>query len=385
MNLRHRRLMLLGTLLLLILALSRIDGVAALAGEVSGQQLLKQLIEGARKEGQLDWYALDSQGPEGAKALGQAFNKRFGLSIRFNADFSGNIAAVFSKAIVESKTGLPPSYDVIRGPDHRGMELLPSGGLERVDNWEALLKEISPEAYAVKEKVSPGPIAGYAFVYLTRLKVMNYNTDLITEGELPQTQINLGDPKYKGMYPLSPFVTDAQFGILLYPKDRWMEIVSTWGALQPPVMTYVSGVQRMLLGEFKFMPSNAYHVLQAKALNPKAPIALGFYKDINPLSLEFNMVRKGARHPNAAKLFTLWATSPEANRIVENPNYSGSPNLVLGTGSASRQLIKALKDRNIKPVSWFDSKENLEQLLWYETAEGKRYVKELSAARLGRK
>jgi ABC-type Fe3+ transport system substrate-binding protein len=97
------------------------------------------------------------------------------------------------------------------------------------------------------------------------------------------------------------------------------------------------------------------------------------------------MVRKGARHPNAAKLFALWATTSEANRIIENPNYSGSPNLLLGTGPISRQEIKALKDRNIKPVSWFDSPENVEKLLWYETEEGKRYVRELSAARLGRK
>jgi ABC-type Fe3+ transport system substrate-binding protein len=360
-------------------------GIPEAKGQASGKQLVQQLVEAARKEGQLDWYGLDSQGTEGSRMLGQAFNKRFGLSIRINADVSGNIAAVFSKAIVESKTGLPPTYDLIRGPDHRGMELLPSGGLERIDNWEALLKEISPEAYAVKEKFSPGPMAGYAFVYLTRLKILNYNTNLITEAELPQTQIDLGNPKYKGAFPLSPFVTDAEFGILAYPKERWMEIVSTWGALQPPIMTYVSGIQRMMLGEFKFMPSNGYQALLEKAKNPKAPIALGFYKDINPLSLEFHMVRKGARHPNAAKLFALWATTSEANRIIENPNYSGSPNLLLGTGPISRQEIKALKDRNIKPVSWFDSPENVEKLLWYETEEGKRYVRELSAARLGRK
>jgi ABC-type Fe3+ transport system substrate-binding protein len=354
-------------------------------GQASGKQLLQQLVEGARKEGQLDWYGLDSQGSEGSRALAQAFNKRFGLNLRVNADVSGNIVAVFSKAIVESKTGLPPTYDVIRGPDHRGMELLPSGGLERIDNWEALLKEISPEAYAVREKVSPGPIAGYAFVYLTRLKVMNYNTNLIKEAELPQTQLDLGNPRYKGAFPLSPFVTDAEFGTLVYPRDRWMEIVSTWGALQPPIMTYVSGVQRMILGEFKFMPSNAHQVMQEKAKNPKVPLALGFFKDLNAVSYEFHMVRKGAKHPNAAKLFTLWATTSEANRIVEDPNYSGSPNLLLGTGPTSRQELKALTNRNIKPLSWFDSKESIEKLLWFETEEGKRYVKELSAARLGRK
>jgi hypothetical protein len=164
-----------------------------------------------------------------------------------------------------------------------------------------------------------------------------------------------------------------------------MEIVSTWGALQPSIMTYVSGVQRMILGEFKFMPSNAHQVLQEKAKNPKVPLALGFFKDLNAVSYEFHMVRKGSKHPNAAKLFTLWSTTSEANRIIENPNYSGSPNLLLGTGPISQQEMKAVKDKNIKLSSWFDSNESIEKLLWYESEEGKRYVKDLSAARLGRR
>jgi ABC-type Fe3+ transport system substrate-binding protein len=373
----------IGGLLLVCILLGAFSSVPE--ARAQGQQSLQQLIEGARKEGQLNWYPVSSLGSDGAKAIAQVFNKRFGLNIRINADVSGNIATVFSKAIVESKSGLPPTFDVMYGPDHRAFELKEGGGLERIDNWEALLKEISAEAYAVRQKVSPLDIAGYAFLWANRIKCMNYNTDLISEAELPQMIADLGNAKYKGAFSLAPFVTDAEFGTLVYPKDRWMEIVRTWGALNPAIMTYEAGVQRMLLGEFKFLPSNGEYLFEIKGKNPKAPIGVAFFKDLTANSYVFHMVRKNAKNPNAAKLFTLWTTTPEANRFFE-VDFITSPNLVLASGPISRQLNALLKERNVKPVSWFDSKENLDKLLWYyQTEEGKRYVAEMAKARTGRR
>jgi ABC-type Fe3+ transport system substrate-binding protein len=372
-----------GAVLFVIVAV----GLFGVVSKSSAQapQTLQQLIEGARKEGQLNWYPVSSLGTDGAKAISQVFNKRFGLNLRINADVSGNIATVFSKAIVESKSGILPTFDVLYGPDHRAFEVKEAGGLERVDNWEAILKEMSPEAYAVRQKVSPLDIAGYGFLWANRIKCLNYNTDLISEAELPQTIADLGNPKYKGAFSLSPFVTDAEFGTLVYPKDKWMEIVRTWGALNPAIMTYEAGVQRMLLGEFKFLPSNGEYVFEVKGKNPKAPIGVSFFKDLTANSYVFHMVRKNAKNPNAAKLFTLWTTTPEANRFFE-VDYITSPNLVLGTGPISKQLNTLLKERNIKAVSWFDSKDSLEKLLWYyRTDEGKRYVAEMAKARTGRR
>ena len=374
-----------GNVPVIFLSMMIVSFCSILQSKAQGQQTLQQLIEGARKEGQLNWYPVSSLGTDGAKAISQVFNKRFGLNLRINADVSGNISTVFSKAIVESKSGIPPTFDVLYGPDHRAFEVKEAGGLERIDNWEAILKEISPEAYAVRQKVSPLDIAGYGFLWANRIKCLNYNTDLITEAELPQTIADLGNPKYKGAFSLAPFVTDAEFGTLIYPKDKWMEIVRTWGALNPAIMTYEAGVQRMLLGEFKFLPSNGEYIFEVKGKNPKAPIGVSFFKDLTANSYVFHMVRKNAKNPNAAKLFTLWTTTPEANRFFE-VDFITSPNLVLGTGPISKQLNALLKERNIKPVSWFDSKESLEKLLWYyRTDEGKRYVAEMAKARTGRR
>ena len=317
--------------------------------------------------------------------MAQAFNQRFGLNVRLKADTSGGTTAKFSKAVMEAKTGLTPTFDVMYGPDHRVVRLWQSKGLEHVDKWELILKAISPEAYAVRNQVSPLDLAGYAFQWGNRMKAINYNADLISEDKLPQTRVELGDPKFKGMYVLPPWITASQYGILVYPKDRWLKIVSSWSTWGPSIMKYRGAVDRMLVGEFKFMPSNAYYVFERKAKDPKSPIGLAFFKDLTPKTYTFHVIRKGAKHPNAAKLFALWTTSPEANRIYEKVEFGATPNLSLGTGPISRKVKKVLKEKKIKVVSWWDSKESFKSLLWYDTKEGKKYAKRMAKAQTGRK
>jgi ABC-type Fe3+ transport system substrate-binding protein len=90
------------------------------------------------------------------------------------------------------------------------------------------------------------------------------------------------------------------------------------------------------------------------------------------------VVRKGTKHPNAAKLFALWATSAEANEIFERNAYV--ENLVLGKGPISQKIAKVLKDRNIKVWSWFDSPETVAKFQWFESSEGREYAKLVARA-----
>jgi hypothetical protein len=91
------------------------------------------------------------------------------------------------------------------------------------------------------------------------------------------------------------------------------------------------------------------------------------------------------KEPEHSKAFTLWSTSPEANRVFEKLEYSGTGNLLLNTGPMSRQIKEALDKRNIKLISWWDSQKNADVLEWYASEEGRTYKKELSAAQTGRR
>lgn len=345
---------------------------------------VQQLIDGARKEGQLNLFLVTSLTERGARELNQAFNRRFGLNIKFNSTL-GDATREFPQAIQEAKVGLPPSFDVMYASDTFVLQFLTSGGAERIDRWEELLKEVAPEAYQIRDRVSPLDLNGYAFAWGTRAKVINYNTDLISEKDLPKTRSEMGDPKYAGDYFLPPFITDAEYGILNYPKDRWLEVVRSWSKSNPPILAYEAGLQRMLLGEFKFAQSNDYYMFKYKGRDPKTPMGLAFFGDLTPLTYTWHVVRKGAKSPNAAKLFTLWASGSEANRIFENVDYAATGNLLLGTGPMSRQIRDALDTRKIKLTGWWDSKKNQDVLKWYTTDEGRAYSRELSAAQSGRK
>jgi len=352
------------------------------AEPVTGQRMLQQLVEGARKEGQLNVLVVSSQRDAGARELMQAFNRRFGLNLKSNTTVA---TPTLSGILEELKVGISPTSDVTYLPEDFIFPFLTAGGIAKIENWEPLLKEISPEAYQVRDRVSPLDVAGYAFAWGTRAKVINYNTDLISENELPQTRVEMGDPKYKEAYFLPPFITEALYGILISPKDKWIEVVRSWGRWKPPIIAYEGGLQRMLLGEFKFAPSNDYYLFKYKGRDPKTPIGMAFFRDLTPLTYTWNVVHKRAKNPHAAALYALWATSPEANRIFENLDYSATGNLLLGTGPMSQQIKQALEKRNIKLLSWWDSKKNLDLLRWYATPDGAAYSNELVAAQSGRK
>jgi hypothetical protein len=71
-------------------------------------QSMKQLIEDARREGRLNLFLVSSQGAKGGKALGDAFNRRFGLeNIAITVDLSRGSAGDAHKAIAEHEAGIP--------------------------------------------------------------------------------------------------------------------------------------------------------------------------------------------------------------------------------------------------------------------------------------
>src|SRR6266540_2718953 len=66
------------------------------------------LIAGAKKEGVIEFYGPSTLGPEGAKELAGAFNKKYGLNIKLNFSASGNMTRDIGKVVGLSASGQPP-------------------------------------------------------------------------------------------------------------------------------------------------------------------------------------------------------------------------------------------------------------------------------------
>ena len=350
----------------------------ARAASPEGQRQLQQMIEGARKEGELDLMVVSSQGDKGAKELTDAFKQRFALDIRINADLSGQESQQFNKASAETKAGIPSTLDLMQSEPPSVISLISDGGVEPIKNWEALLAEIAPEAYKAKDRVSPPGVAGQAFVWGTRVTALIYNSKLISEQDLPKTWREKGNPRFAGAYPVAPWLTIPLMCLLKYDKDECLEIVRSWGRNKKHVLSFTAATQRMMLGDVKFLFGNTENYFAEKARDANATIGVTFFDDLTPVREVFYVVRKGARHPNLAKLFALWVTGSEANRIFEK--HTLTENLALGTGPVTQTSLQKFKERNIKPAAWFDSQKNLEKLLWLQSNDGKEYSRAMAVA-----
>ena len=340
---------------------------------------LQRLIDGARKEGQLDLMISSSVGGEqGAKELTDAFKRRFALELKINADLAGQESQKFNQAVTESKAGIPPTYDLMQGTDENVLSLKEAGGVEPIAGWESLLAEVAPEAAKVKDKISPHDLAGYGFLWSTRTAAILYNPKTISEADLPKSWKQMGDPKYKAAFSVPPFTSLTLMGLLKYEKEELLDVIRAWGRNKRDVLVYDAAAQRVMLGDLKFTYGNTDIYIEQKANDPNAPIEVSFFEDLTPKRNVMYLVRKGARHPNAARLFALWVTGAEANALIEK--YNSIENVGLARGPVSSKILKLLEKKNIKPASWFDTPKNAEKFLWLGTAEGKKYSQAIARA-----
>jgi len=349
---------------------------------------LSELIAKARKEGALNVTATSSLKPVTAHKLAAGFKKRFDLNIEVTVTPLSDTRN-FPKYAAETKAGVAATYDAVDGSGKNDVQLVAIGGVQKIEGWEALLAEINPLVRSGKVKprqISPNPFSGLAFQYMSRLKSIIYNPKLISKEELPKTHADLTDPKYKGRWTQPPFAAHWDIGPLVFPdisKEKWIELVKKAGLNAGAVQQESAGVQRVLLGEFAFAPANTYYFLRIKGKDPDAPIEISYFKDYNPVTGSYYVVRKGARHPAAGTLFTLWMGTPDAKAIWQRDLYATQ--FQWGEGELETKIRRYLQESGAKAISFFDSQQGVEFLRWIGTPEGRKYRKAVSKAIRGKK
>jgi ABC-type Fe3+ transport system substrate-binding protein len=352
--------------------------VEAAAADSQGKSLLKQVVEGARKEKQVYLYPTTS-GSDEVTAGFRSYLKRLGLDLDLKVDATGGSFEKISQAIGETKQGIPPAYDVQFGGAHEIIHLLEANGAKRIENLELLLGEIAAQAVPLLDKISPGPFKGRAFTFGHWVKAIVYNTKLIAEKDLPRTHKDLGDAKFKGTYALPPWTSDADISLLTYDKDQALEIIKGMGRNKAATERESAAVNRMLLGEFKFVDANAHYYYEFKSRDAKAPVGLDFFRDYTTINESMYFVREGALHPNAATLFVLWTLSADGQQVFEKATFQ--PHLYLPSSKIGREMAEMMKARKVKLVSYVDNEESIKKLKWMsETEEGKAWTQAIARA-----
>ncbi|HVR17668.1 MAG TPA: hypothetical protein VMS25_15025, partial [Candidatus Limnocylindrales bacterium] len=74
---------------------------------------IDELIKAAKQEGTLEFYAPSTLTPQGAQALGAAFNKKYGLNVKLQYSPSGNMTRDIGKVVGLGASGVPPEWDLM--------------------------------------------------------------------------------------------------------------------------------------------------------------------------------------------------------------------------------------------------------------------------------
>jgi ABC-type Fe3+ transport system substrate-binding protein len=367
-------------------ALVLILGESSVLAQSRGKQLLDELIIKAKQEGKLYAIGVSTMGPVVSR-VENAFKKRFNLDIDFQIDVQENQPVRWSQLKAASKAGIAAPYSVYLGNGPNVAEGRDNKLLQHIDNWELLLAEINPlvkSGRAKPNQVSWGDVfSGYAFVFHQRVNSLMYNTRLMSKNEIPQRLIDIKDPKYKGKYPVAAFPTMFQLATLVYPRDELLKVANEIGKNAGAVLTFSAGSQRILLGEFTFMPLALQNVGQILNKDPQAPIAAHYFTDVVSVSHISHSVAKDAPNPAAGTLFALWMTTPEAQTIWQPVLFN--PNILFGQSETDLEAQSEVKKSGAKVVSWFDSADTLAALKFYGTKEGAKYRGQLVRALTQRK
>jgi len=278
---------------------------AADVATYAGADRMPKLVEGAKKEGELNIYTsaqTDDMGP-----VVSAFERKYGVKVNV---WRSSSERVLQRAIQEAR-GNRNTMDVAEtnGPE-----------LEAMHREKILTPVKSPHlADLISEAIRPhGEWVG------TRLNVFvqAYNTKLVKKEELPKTWEDLANPKWKGKLGIEQEDSDWLAGQFAQMGDAratkvFKDIVSTNGVSVRKGHTLLT--QLVVSGEIP-LALTVYNYKAEQLKQKGAPID---WFHILPAIARPNGVAVAARapHPHAAVLFYDFEISDEGQKILAGRDF----------------------------------------------------------------
>ncbi len=267
---------------------------------------LDELVAAAKKEGVLDLYAPSTLSPEGAQKLGEAFNKKYSLSIKLQYINSGGMTRDIGKVVSLAAAGAPQEWDlmVVHDAAHSTLWLRK---LHKTFDYKKL--GIDPRMI----QFSSGTLA-----FANQFALPAYNRKLLPAQDVPQSWEDLLDPKWKGGKLGMSTATHhlARLATGPWGEGKTTEFVKKLAALQPTLGRTGEIYSRLQIGEI-LVAATLEDSQMHRAKKTGAPVV--FAEAIEPvISPAYNAgVLKGAPHPNVGHLFAVFLTTPDAQEIWE--------------------------------------------------------------------
>jgi iron(III) transport system substrate-binding protein len=167
-----------------------------------------------------------------------------------------------------------------------------------------------------------------------RARVVAYNTDELSEAELPDSILDYTDPKWKGKIGLPP--TNASFQafvsamVLTLGEERTRQWLAGIRANDPKLYEKNTPVvEAVAAGEIEVGFVNHYYLYLVKEEQPDAPVANDFLPGDDPgalVSVAGAGILESAEHEDAARRFVEFLLSDEGQRFyVDEAEEAGYP------------------------------------------------------------
>jgi iron(III) transport system substrate-binding protein len=281
------------------------NATAAEVATYGGPDREQKLVEGAKKEGELNIYT--SAQTEDMGALVSAFEKKYGIKVNL---WRASSEKVLQRAIQEAR-GNRNTMDVAEtnGPELEAM------------HREKILQAVKSPRLA---ELIPQAIRPHGEWVGTRLNVFvqAYNTNLIKKEDLPKKWEDFTDPKWRGKLGIEQEDSDwlaGQFQELGEKRaDKvFREMVKTNGISVRKGHTLLT--QLVVSGEIP-LALTVYNYKAEQLKQKGAPID---WFHIGPAIARPNgvAVARKAPHPHAAVLFYDFEISPEGQRILADRDF----------------------------------------------------------------
>jgi iron(III) transport system substrate-binding protein len=290
---------------------------------------LGQEIEAARKEAKLVWYT--SLALPSSTMLAHLFMDKYkGIEVEVHRSGSQR---VLQRAMQEVSAGIK-NFDVIHTSDAGHFVLLKDKGL--LMKYVPKGTESFPAGFKDNE--------GFYYGMRATLSVIAYNPKLVSDKEAPKTWKELLDAKWKGKQVTAH---PGYSGIILthvvalvnqygweYFKELAKNKLHIVQSANDPAGVVASGERPVGV--------NGAEYFYYKTLKQGNPIKIVYPKEGIPLVVSPSAIAKDAPHPNAAKLFTEFIFTKEAQQVLADKEglYTGHPEV---TYPKDKPRLKELK------------------------------------------
>ncbi|MDP2647467.1 MAG: extracellular solute-binding protein [Desulfobacterales bacterium] len=323
--------------LLIVLSVSLVLGFVLSAG-ISSAKPLDQVIEGAKNEGTVTAKLKTTLSVHSMKRLEREIKEKFGVDLNIIFSPSGSMGKDAAQAIMEQKAGATPSYDLESfHSGHISDAMNNAPGIFEIVNWKSLITEdTNPDVLSEQPIVSPS--------YYSGGQGLLYNPDKISGAEVPKTLNDLADPKWKGKVGIWRS-TDAwsRWAFVLGKEKAFSELraIIRNNSIQG---RYADLFNRYMLGEIWMALTKASYMTEAQTKGMPAAWQSLDYLDVRETVL---VVRKGARHPNAAKLVALYLVTPAGAKFMLE---EGSAGTLFYPGNYEHEVLSQTKKQGVRII-----------------------------------